>query len=156
MDYFIGIDPGKKGAVGITGGGVAIVTDCPATTAGMAKFVRDAVKDFGPCSLAALEKVHSMPKQGVKSTFSFGENFGIWQGILATLEIPVVCPTPQQWMKTLLIPKKAGKDVHVQVAAQHFPKIAFHGVRGGIKDGRADAMLLAKYAQLWQNGHNNS
>ena len=38
--------------------------------------------------LAVLENVHSMPKQGVSSSFCFGEGKGIWEGILAALKFP--------------------------------------------------------------------
>lgn len=148
--YYIGIDPGKKGALGVVGDGISMVSDCPATAAEAAGIVREIVEAHGPCNLAALEKVHSMPKQGVKSTFSFGENFGMWQGILAAFSIPMICPTPQQWMKKMHIPPRSDKAVHVQIASQHFPfSVMFTGPKGGLKDGRADAMLLAEYAKLW-------
>ena len=81
---YIGIDPGKTGAV-------AILDD-------KGKYIN--VLDFGQEELmptligyapvvkfAYLEKVHSMPGQGVVSTFSFGENFGWWQGVLGSLGI---------------------------------------------------------------------
>ena len=48
---------------------------------------------------AILEKVHSSPQMGVRSAFTFGENFGLWRGLLETLSIPVRLVPPQEWQR---------------------------------------------------------
>ena len=48
--------------------------------------------------IALIEKVHSMPGQGVASTFKFGMNYGQWIGILTALQIPYSTITPKKWM----------------------------------------------------------
>lgn len=48
-----------------------------------------------------LEKVHSMPADGVKSAFAFGENYGIIQGVCAAYRLPVVRVAPTTWQKAL-------------------------------------------------------
>lgn len=52
-----------------------------------------------------------MPGQGVSSTFTFGENIGIWKGILAAMDIPYIETTPQKWQRQVLdfLPTKEGK-----------------------------------------------
>ena len=145
----MGIDPGKKGAVAVLfENGRSTVVDCPKDVAGMAEVIHNILGEGIP-SMTALEKVASMPGQGVKSMFSFGENFGAWQGILASNRIPHILPRPQAWMKGL-IPPKSDKHMHVAVARQQFPDQQFAGPRGGMKDGWADALLLARYAKRYE------
>ena len=48
-----------------------------------------------------LENVHSMPKQGVASSFKFGRVFGGLEGILTGLKIPFHLVSPQAWQKVL-------------------------------------------------------
>src|ERR1019366_6452496 len=50
-------------------------------------------------SFAIIENVHSMPKQGVSSTFKFGMAFGVVQGVVGALAIPYLLVTPQVWKK---------------------------------------------------------
>jgi crossover junction endodeoxyribonuclease RuvC len=46
-----------------------------------------------------VEIVHSMPKQGLVSTFFFGKGYGLILGILGALSIPRIDVRPQQWKK---------------------------------------------------------
>lgn len=94
---FIGIDPGVSGGVCAIEGLSYTVCKCPATVGDMAEVLRPyrERKD----ALVVIESVHSMPGQGVASTFKFGKNFGEWLGILATLKIPYNLVTPYKWMK---------------------------------------------------------
>lgn len=52
--------------------------------------------------LVGIELVHSMPKQGVASTFKFGVGYGILQGICGALRIPIIFVTPQEWKKEMV------------------------------------------------------
>ena len=56
------------------------------------------IKQMRP-DLAIIERVHSMPKQGISSTFRFGQSFGVIIGVVAALEIPVRFVTPGRWKK---------------------------------------------------------
>ena len=87
---------------------------------------------------AYLENVHSMPKQGVVSTFSFGRNFGQWEGLLSGLCIPIAYVEPRVWKRHYSL----GSDKKESLAtAQTFAK------RGlDIKHhGEAEAFLIAMY-----------
>ena len=91
-----------------------------------------------------------MPKQGVTSMFNFGMNFGAWKAFLAIYEMPHLIVTPQQWMKGL-VTKSDGPDTKSavkNVATRLFPKAELFGSKGGYKDGRGDALLMAYYASL--------
>lgn len=149
--YFIGIDPGQTGAVAVIREDLqkAWVYDYPKDISEAAKLIR-AITSRIRISFAVIEKVGAMPKQGVTSVFSFGTNYGSWQGIIASHEIPYSLVTPQAWQKKMLGGSKKGtpKERSLQIARRIFPKVALTGPKGGAKDGRADALHLARYARF--------
>lgn len=49
-----------------------------------------------------IEQVHSMPRQGVKSMFSFGTRYGEIKGMLDTLELPYLEVPSNYWQKKLI------------------------------------------------------
>jgi hypothetical protein len=79
--------------------------------------------------------------------FSFGKNYGAWLGSLACVGIEMRPIRPQEWKRTVGV--TADKRTSVKKASALFPRYAdqFVGKRGGIKDGRAEAALLAWLAQ---------
>ena len=188
MKLFVGIDPGAKGALAAIDEKNCIIAgfDWPGdeiqTAAKVREFLDDhtvynPIKEGRPFQLyAALEYVHSRPGQGVASVFSFGANYGIWQGVLASFQIPYMIVSPKEWQKGILkkislptsmtqllknaetkeekkkakskiaaMRKKAIKKAIMTAAARIFPAAELYGPRGGKKDGRADALLIA----LW-------
>ena len=143
MNY-LGIDPGKSGAAAlITPSGVFTQDwrDGPLSAG--------TLKDwnfFYGIHFAAIEKVHAMPKQGVTSSFTFGANFGWWQGLLDGMSIPYVLVRPQEWQKGI-VPKKdsLSSKPSFTVARRLFPDAELLGPRGAELDGRADALLIADW-----------
>ena len=146
-----GIDPGKSGSCAILGEDNSIrFIDWPKDDTYSIVFERMtnmlAQHDIELC---VIERVHALPKQGVTSMFSFGQNYGAWLMLLCCMQIPHIIVTPQQWMKTL-VTKKDGNDTKTRVlnvCKRLFPSAAFTGPRGGVKDGRADALMMAYYAR---------
>jgi hypothetical protein len=108
--YFLGIDPGKSGAW-------ALIKDIGEVAATGLYDERHSLMSMeyaeilSHIQLACLEKVSAMPGQGVTSMFTFGETFGLWQGILEALHIPFELVTPARWQKSILdfLPAKVGK-----------------------------------------------
>ena len=142
---WVGIDPGKTGAMAIIYESGEVVEDWPGSAAEAAEIMREWRLTYA-VQLVALERVHAMPKQGVSSTFSFGENFGIWQGIIATLAIPHLQPTPQEWQKGI-VRKSDGKDAKersLAAARRLFPDAELSRKKD---NGRADALLMAWWAR---------
>lgn len=144
----IAIDPGIAGAIAVLGGDELVaVFDMP-VMAGTGKRQQvnaaELVKILSPYianSVAYLEQASAMPKQGVSSMFSFGCSYGIIQGVLAALSIPMVIVSPRKWKKQAgLIGKE--KDAARALAQQLYP-IAELGRKKDI--GRADAILIALY-----------
>ena len=143
----IGIDVGKSGGVAIidsikTENAPITAVKCPETVADMSKLITWHKWDCRDL-LCVIEKVHSMPKQGVKSMFTFGKNFGQWLGILAAFEIPYIEVTPQKWMKYYgAMPKnKKERKTHLKHLAQSlYPSI-------NVTLYTADAILMAHYCK---------
>ena len=141
---FIGIDPGKFGAAALITQDESLVFDWPGCPMLAASLLKDWHLSYN-IVLAAVEKVHAMPGQGVTSMFSFGQNLGQWQGILAAFGIPFLMPAPQTWQKGL-VDKKAGQDTKeasLITARRLFPDAVLHLKK---HHGRSDALLLAWWA----------
>jgi hypothetical protein len=91
---------------------------------------------------AVIERVSAMPRQGVSSTFKFGTAYGILQGVVAALEIPVHFVMPGRWKKHFGL--SAEKEESRARALQLWPSRSDLFSRK--KDhGRAEAALLARY-----------
>jgi crossover junction endodeoxyribonuclease RuvC len=145
-----GIDPGLSGAVCIfdVEKGALTILDMPTVEVETGKTAKRRLSEPMLAELlrpheiehAALELVHAMPKQGVSSTFNFGQTYGGIRGVLAGLRVPITMITPSKWTRDLKV--TGGKDANRQRAAQLFPAYAASFARAK-DDGRADACLLA-------------
>jgi len=153
IPLYIGIDPGKSGAIALITAQCKILEleDWPGdenTAAGLMWAISERYPEKKYEIVAAIEQVHSMPGQGISSSFKFGTNFGIWRMALAMLAIPFILVTPQKWQKGLIskddkmLGKRKGSCV---AAARLFPKAELYGPQGGAKDGRADALMIADW-----------
>jgi hypothetical protein len=96
-----------------------------------------------------IEDVHSLFGMSAKSNFGFGRNLGIVIAIseivLSGAEIQTV--TPKIWQKFIgitakgpLIKKQVG-----QVASALYPAANIRGPKGGLLDGRSDALMICHY-----------
>lgn len=142
MKHWIGIDPGANGAMCI------LYED---NTAEFFDFKKVGIKGYRndvlntETVMVGLEKVHAMPGQGVKSMFSFGQRLGELEGMLATLDVGYVMPRPIEWQKACGIPAKSGKKGIHEVMSKTYPNAPLTGPKGGIMDGRCDALGIAHY-----------
>ena len=142
--YYIGIDPGKNGGVAILDSSLNLVTHrCPKSEQEMANIIRKYEYDD---AYVVIEKVHSFPGQGVVSTFSFGQNFGTWIGILEAFSLPYIFANPKQWMKTYQPLSKIKKE------RKHELKDAAQSLHPEEKITliTSDAVLLAHYCYNWE------
>jgi hypothetical protein len=162
---FCGIDPGLQGAVAAIDdkGNVLFLEDtpvirvmrgkrrrheyCEPDMAMQLRFIAQSANGDGV--LVTVENVHSMPKQGVASSFSFGVGYGIWRGIIAALALPCERVEPAVWKRAVGL-AKSGKGAAVSLARRRFPTAAigelFRG-RMSYRDGRAEALLIAEFAR---------
>lgn len=150
---WIGIDPGKSGCLAVLEYDNSITFFDWPKTGNIAHYI-DCLEDFfletklRP-AMCVLERVHAMPKQGVSSMFSFGENFGMWEMWLIMKRWPHMLVPPQTWMKGFLSKGDGAttKQRTVAAAQKLYPEAELVGPKGGFKDGRADAALMAWYAR---------
>jgi len=137
MKYVIGIDPGVSGAVAVVSldkKEVHHYAFCKHTEHDLCDILREWASKVSMCHI---EKVHSMPKQGVSTTFAFGKNFGWYHGVLDALKIPYDLITPQRWQKSMGCRSGGDKNVTKRRAQQLFPQtLIIHAI--------ADALLIAE------------
>jgi crossover junction endodeoxyribonuclease RuvC len=141
----LGVDPGLSGAVAfyfpvapdrIAAEDMPVVAgevDCATLAA--------RILQMGP-AFAVVERVASMPKQGVASTFKFGASYGAVRGVLAALQIRTHLVAPAIWKKHFRIDsdKEKARALALRLFAaspEHFSRKKDHG--------RAEAALLAVY-----------
>ena len=144
---FVGVDPGKTGAIAVIDEDNNVLELINFNDNISDEMIK--IKSTYNIIMASLEKVASMPGQGVRSVFSFGTNYGYWQGILDTLGIPYMLVRPQEWQKGLGLPKdrKDRKKAIAHSAKSRFPLAELYGARGGLLDGRSDALMIAWYTK---------
>ncbi len=147
----IGIDPGVTGAIAILSRANALVAvlDMPTMSNGKRRQVNpyELAKMIGQVGetnlihMVYLESVASRPQQGVSSTFNFGVSYGIVQGVLAGLAIPVTLVSPAAWKRRAQLIAQP-KDMARTLAQRLYPKASL----AHKKDiGRADALLIARF-----------
>ena len=135
---YLAIDPGVKGGVALLDRNILSAYKCPPTVKEMSRLLKTITSKN---TIAIIEKVHSFPNQGVASTFKFGNNFGQWQGILASMDIPYIEVSPQKWMKMFQpLPKDKGdrKRRLKKIAMEYHPEIK-------VTLDTADAIVMAYY-----------
>jgi hypothetical protein len=157
---FIGVDPGLSGAISIFKDNKYIVFPMPTTKRILRKKTRrdmdiqklveifDENIGFNSSVIAGIELVHSMPQQGVSSTFLFGRVSGIVEGCIGAFGYESYRITPQVWkrfygdMKGL--DRKEQKDMARSIASEIAPYIKDEFKRKK-DDGKAEALLIANY-----------
>ena len=160
MTLYAGIDPGLSGALSVilpTGEVRFYDTPTIEVTSGKRKrrqfLVAQMVHLLTPYATGevqvALEQVASRPGQSSVATFSFGQGYGCWIGILAAMGIPVTFVIPQTWKKAMAV--TGDKGAAIVRATQLFPATA--------KDltlvkhhGRADSLLIAAWLRQKNGG----
>jgi crossover junction endodeoxyribonuclease RuvC len=90
--------------------------------------------------MVMVERVHSMPKQGVASVFKFGMAFGTALNLAQRFKSSWAMVTPQVWKKSLKI--DSDKKLSLALARELFPMAPLSRVKDG---GRAEALLIAHY-----------
>ena len=92
-----------------------------------------------------VEAVHSMPKQGVASSFKFGVAYGGALAIAERLNCAWHMVTPQVWKKSLKL--DSDKDKSLLMARELWPRAPLARKKD---NGRAEGLLLAEYLRREQ------
>lgn len=140
---YIGIDPGRSGAMAIISAEGNVLSVLPFNEHEYIKYLH---YYSGECA-CCLEHVHSMPKQGVASSFNFGLNFGWIQGVLSAYHIKYELVHPQKWKKEFSV--TGDKNSSIEVCRRLFPLASLKRTDKCKKDddGFAEALLMAEYAR---------
>ena len=148
---YIGIDPGQKGGLaaihcqGLPKAEFLVAYEMPLDIFYIDNFVNEYSDE--DC-IYYIEKAQAMPKQGVTGVFNYGVGYG---KLLACMEIHQIEYTevrPAIWKKHFgLTKEKSGKEYSVRLAEQMFPELSFRTERGRLKDGMAEALLIAEYGR---------
>lgn len=158
MTLFIGVDPGLHGAIALYNPDAACplqIKDVPThelTVNGKKRLQIDKHKLSlllrYPAARAFIEDVHSMPKQGVASSFKFGFVAGCIQQAVVDAGFELVLVPPQVWKRRFNL--TSDKDASRARASELLPA---HAHLWPLKkhDGRAEAALLALYGARYGN-----
>jgi crossover junction endodeoxyribonuclease RuvC len=157
---YIGADPGLSGAIAIyvppppaKQGSYIEVFDMPVREIDGKRYIdlwrlADIAKQWAKShevKMVMVERVHSMPDQGVASSFNFGFSAGALQQSIVSAGLPMTLISPASWKAILgLRGGKENKDMSRQLASRLFPEHSHLWARKK-DDGRAEAVLLAYY-----------
>jgi len=102
------------------------------------------IKDENPDTAieCIMEQVGTMPGQGISSAFNFGRGFGIIEGCIAAMMLPLHLVRPAVWKKALGY--TSDKEVIRADMIRHFPEFA-EMLKRKMDADRAEAMAIALY-----------
>lgn len=145
--YFIGIDPGKSGAIAVIDDEGRVWNTNTFNKKDYAMLLREMSHPNIGSVKVVLEHVGAMPGQGSVSMFNFGANFGFIEGLLAANNLPYELVRPQKWKR--MFSCTSDKNTSVQVAQRLFPNIDLRRTARCSKphDGIAEALLMAEYCR---------
>lgn len=167
MDIFIGCDPGAKGyicALAPLEGKAEFISNS-AKPIEIREFLEHLREEYG-VTRACIEDVHSIHQVTAKSNFTFGFNLGLLHGIFLNLSFGLDIVQPKVWQKhagVAVAPVSKGleekekkkqsslrkiqlKESVGKVCERLYPDISVRGAKGGLLDGKSDALMIAHYA----------
>jgi hypothetical protein len=150
MSLTLGIDPGLTGALAVLNDDSSVVAlhDLPIIRDRSLAWIDGGELQSvllnalsGRAGHAIVERVSSMPRQGVASSFAFGVGFGSVLGVLQALHIGIELVTPAVWKRALGL--GSDKRASLNKARLLFPAADLHLAK---HDGRAEALLIAHWS----------
>lgn len=169
MKVWVGIDPGKAGAIVAVDekGSICYKTSIPligsdVDAKGLYECLKFIADRYSMCVI--LEEVHSLHKMAASTNFSMGHTLGIITGIIVASSYKLVMVQPKTWQKEIWVsseieylPKKPEqakpsidtKLTSMKAAHRIFPNADFRKSDRAKKpnDGICDAALIAEYGR---------
>ena len=148
-----GIDPGANGAICVLDSQdptyIALLDLAKTTTFNASQWLHAQKPD-----IVWIENIHGFPGMASQSNFGMGRSVGKVHAIaeIATHGQEAKLVVAQVWQKYIGVTAK-GKAIKKQVAkiAQYlYPQAELHGKRGGLLDGRSDALMIAYYGLYYK------
>lgn len=158
MKPYIGIDPGSKGYITLsTEDGYEYISIADNTFREIAKQLAE-WKYRHADVFAVMEEIHPVFGSSAKGTFTFGEIFGLLQGLLIASEIPYHLVQPKEWQKEMWINAdkvyKTGQKIDTKAtslnaAERLFPNIDLKRTPACRKpdDNKVDSLLICEFAK---------
>lgn len=157
MRTLIAIDPGQSGGIAIIDYHKVlnemkdhyIVQESLTTVHNMPSTIKDLHYLFSEIigdKVVYIEDVHSLPNQGIASTFKFGRGFGNLEAMAISHNCRLIYVRPQVWQKHLGLLSKKGesktqhKNRMKAFAQQRYPHIK-------VTLATADALCILEYAK---------
>lgn len=159
MAIYLGIDPGSKGAICFLDPVSKLIRFLPTPCVKyQARTIMQTIQDLDityNIQHAAIEDVHSIHGTSAKSNFQFGYQVGVVNTLLECTGIGYERIPPKVWQKGVGLkqtkparkPPQLKKDI-AEIAMRLYPNAKLFGPRGGLLDGRADALMLAHYLYI--------
>jgi len=156
---YVGIDPGDKGAICavLPSEHKAIfmpTTDKPIDIAAWFKQIQEEYT----LRMVMVEDVSSIQGASAGSNFKFGYNVGVVNTLARVSGSPVDLVRPKAWQKEIGLSvssklkgaprQKAIKQGVAEICERLYPQVNIRGPKGGLLDGRSDALMIAHYALL--------
>jgi hypothetical protein len=145
MTLYLGIDPGFSGAWGMVDHHGKYVSCGDMLNNGkhiLSRFVHgEIVQAIDRQDIqGVIESVHSMPGQGVSSSFKFGVAFGMAIAIMERINCPWMLVTPHKWKKDMGL--TSDKNESLAMARELWPTAP---LTRKMDNGRAEALLMAEW-----------
>ena len=145
MAYYLGIDPGQKGALAVVDeqGKAIALHDMPSNS----KQTVALIESFPSISRAAIEKPFPGDKMGKIQCLTFGMDIGDLRGILLARYIPFCMVKPQDWQRVFGVTGKSRGNDSIGQCLKLYPNAPLI-VNSKRMDGRSDALLIARW--VWR------
>ncbi len=143
-----GIDPGTKGAICVLDNNdpayIALLDLAKTTIFDAAQWLHAQKPD-----VVWIENIHGFPGMTAKSNFGMGRGVGKVHAIaeIATHGQEAKLVVAQVWQKFAGVTAKGKwiKKEVAQIATKLYPAASIRGKKGGLLDGRSDALMIAHY-----------
>jgi len=154
---FVGIDPGKNGALSIIDENNKIILKTVMPIVGgdfdkklMLRLFLDISEQYD-IIVCTIEKVQAMPITAKKACISIGYGFGLLEMCLIASEIPYQVVSPREWQKLIFkgIRSKDTKIASLTFCERMFPKADFRKSEKCKKfhDGITDSLCIAVHGR---------
>jgi len=149
MTAWIGIDPGREGAIVRLDDSGATAWLLPYDDAGLqGRELARMMREIGE-GVVVLERAQSMPRQGIASAFRYGRDYGVIVGVLDAIWQPYTTVAPGVWHRRIVGGTSDDPKARARAVIEaRLPLLELRpGRRRKAHEGIVDAACLALYGR---------